>query len=124
MGAIEIQKEHEDNIKKFCHHCICKTCLIAEVNGGAPGCGDCYKCSNEGYNLFCQSCRDYYNCDSAKGMNLNYLYRKAAESGKIKSEELVLSKEELEKITEGLAKSIKEYREEFLGGESSNEDNS
>lgn len=53
MGSIEIQKELEHNIKKFCHHCICKTCLIAEVNGGAPGCGDCYKCSNEGYKLFC-----------------------------------------------------------------------
>lgn len=77
MGAIEIQQEHEYNVKKFCHHCICKTCLIAKVNGGAPGCGDCYKCSNEGYNLFCQSCREYYNCDSAKGMNLDYLYRKA-----------------------------------------------
>lgn len=123
MGAAEIQKELERDIKKFCNHCICKTCLIAEVNGGAPGCGDCYKCSNEGYNLFCQSCRDYYNCDSAKGMNLNYLYRKAVESGKIKpEEELVLSKEELEKITEELARSIKEYRKEFLEG--NNENNS
>lgn len=43
----------EYSTKKFCYHCICKTCLLAEVNGGAPGCGDCYKCSNEGYNLFC-----------------------------------------------------------------------
>ena len=49
-------------------------------------------------------------------MTLDYLYRKAAESGKIKSEELVLSKEELEKITEEL-KSIKEYREELFGGD-------
>lgn len=100
MGTVEIQKELEYNIKKFCHHCICKTCLIAEVNGGAPGCGDCYKCSNEGYNLFCQSCFEYYNCDSAKGMNLNYLFRKAVESGKIKPEDLVLSKEEMEKVIE------------------------
>lgn len=98
MEATEIQKELEHDIKKFCNHCICKTCLIAEVNGGAPGCGDCYKCSNEGYNLFCQSCRDYYNCDSPKGMNLNYLYRKAVESGKMKPEELALSKDELEEI--------------------------
>lgn len=37
MGAIEIQKEHEYNVKKFCHHCICKTCLIAEVNGTIIG---------------------------------------------------------------------------------------
>lgn len=124
MGAIEIQKEHEDNVKKFCHHCICKTCLIAEVNGGAPGCGDCYECSNTGYKLCRQSCWDYYNCDTPKGMTLDYLYRKAAESGKIKSEELVLSKEELEKFTEELAKSIKEYREEFFGGNGGNENNS
>lgn len=79
MGVIEIQKEYENNVKKFCHHCICKTCLIAEVNGGAPGCGDCYKCQNGGYKLFRQSCWDYYNCDSAKGMNLDYLYRKAVD---------------------------------------------
>ena len=118
MGEIEIQKEQEHNIKKFCHHCICKTCLIAEVNGGAPGCGDCYKCSNEGYSLFCQSCRDYYNYDSAKGMDANYLYRKAIESGKIKpEEELVLSRGELEKLKEELAKSIKEYMTDFFGGD-------
>lgn len=55
-------------------------------------------------------------------MNLDYLYRKAVESGKIKpEEELVLSKEELERITEELTKSIKEYREELFGG--SNENN-
>lgn len=30
-----------------CNHYICKTCLIAEVNGGAPGCGDCYRCMND-----------------------------------------------------------------------------
>lgn len=125
MGAVEIQKEHERNIKKFCHHCICKTCLIAEVNGGAPGCGDCYKCQNEGYKLFRQSCWDYYNCDSTKGMTLDYLYRKGVESGNIKEykygEELVLSKEEIEKLAEELTKSIKEYREELFGG--SNENN-
>lgn len=117
MGAVEIQKEHESNIKKFCHHCICKTCLIAEVNGGAPGCGDCYKCQNEGYKLFCQSCWDYYNYDSAKGITLAYLYRKAAKSEKIKSEELILSKEELEKITEAVTKAVEEYKKEYFGGQ-------
>lgn len=123
MGAIEIQKEHEDNIKKFCHHCICKTCLIAEVNGGAPGCGDCYKCQNEGHSLFCQSCRDYYNCDSAKGMDVNYLYRKGIESGKIKlEEELVFSKDKVENFIEELTKNLKEYNKEFFGG--NNENNS
>lgn len=117
MRATEIQKELEDNIKKFCHHCICKTCLIAEVNGGAPGCGDCYKCSNEGYNLFCQSCRDYYNCDSAKGMDVNYLYRKGIESGKIKlEEELAFSKDKVENFIEELTKNLKEYNKEFFGG--------
>lgn len=112
----KIQAECRYNIEKFCHHCICKTCLLAEVNGGAPGCGDCYKCSNERYKLFRQSCWDYYNCDSAKGMTLDYLYRKAVESGKIKSEELTLSKEELEKITEAVTKTVKEYKKEFSGG--------
>lgn len=115
MGATKIQKDYICDTKKFCHHCICKTCLLAEVNGGAPGCGDCYKCSNEGYNLFCQSCSDYYNCDSAKGMNFDYFYRKEVESGKIKpEEEMIFSKEELGKFMEELAKSIKEYREEFF----------
>ena len=117
MRATEIQKELEYNIKKFCPHCICKTCLIAEVNGGAPGCGNCYKCSNEGYNLFCQSCREYYNCDSAKGMDANYLYRKGIESGKIKlEEELVFSKDKVENFIEELTKNLKEYNKEFFGG--------
>ncbi len=121
MGAIEIQKEYEYNIKKFCHHCICKTCSFAEVNGGAPGCGDCYKCSNNGYKLFRQSCWDYYNCDSAKGMTLDYLHRKSVESGKMRSEEeLVLSKEEAEKIIEELTRSIKEYQKELFGGNNGN----
>lgn len=121
MGAIEIQKEHEDNVKKFCHHCICKTCLIAEVNGGAPGCGDCYKCQNGGYKLFRQSCWDYYNCDSAKGMTLDYLYRKKVKSGEMKfKEELMLPKEEVERITEELIKSIKEHQKEIWGDDAYN----
>ena len=100
-------KNIEYNTKKFCHHCICKTCLLAEVNGGAPGCGDCYKCLDEGYSLFCQSCFDYYNCDSAKGMNLYYFYRKEIESGRMKpEEEAVPSKEELERFVEVLFRDI------------------
>lgn len=99
----------ECGTKKFCYHCICKTCLLAEVNGGAPGCGDCYKCSREGYNLFCQSCFDYYNYDSAKGMSLNYCYQKAIESGELKpEEEVILSKEELEWFAEELRRAINE----------------
>lgn len=88
---LEIQNAYQYNVKKFCHHCICKTCLIAEVNGGAPGCGDCYKCQNEGYKLFCQSCFDYYNCDSAKGMTSDYLHRKRIENEEPKSDELEMN---------------------------------
>lgn len=49
------------NVEDKCSHCICKTCLIAEQNGGAPGCGNCKSCQRNDYNLFCQSCFDYYN---------------------------------------------------------------
>lgn len=65
-----------------CDHCICKTCLIAEVNGGAPGCGDCYRCMSDKDNEYpgqCTNCPDYYNTDTAKGMSLHYLFRKMAD---------------------------------------------
>ena len=66
--------------KNLCNNCICKTCAIAEVNGGAPGCGDCYDCMNSGvYSNHCNSCMEYYNTDNAKGMSLNYLFGRAAE---------------------------------------------
>lgn len=51
----------------ICSHCICKTCLIAERNGGAPGCGDCYECLNNNYSWFCNNCPDYYNTDKPIG---------------------------------------------------------
>lgn len=48
----------ESNIRNKCHYCICKTCAIAEVNGGAPGCGNCKNCDlTDG----CRSCNEYYN---------------------------------------------------------------
>ena len=65
---------------KVCDNCICKTCAIAEVNGGAPGCGDCYKCSNSGnYEYHCNSCNEYYNTDEPKGMSIGYICRKKME---------------------------------------------
>lgn len=30
-----------------CKNCICSVCLIAESNGGAPGCGNCDACKGE-----------------------------------------------------------------------------
>lgn len=46
------------NEKNKCHYCICKTCAIAEINGGAPGCGNCKNCDlTDG----CRSCNEYYN---------------------------------------------------------------
>jgi hypothetical protein len=44
-----------------CINCICKTCLIAESNGGAPGCGDCDYCINNNYYWFNNNCSDYMN---------------------------------------------------------------
>lgn len=46
------------DIKNKCNYCICKTCAIAQINGGAPGCGNCEDCDLiDG----CRSCNDYYN---------------------------------------------------------------
>ena len=44
-----------------CEHCICKTCAIAKVNGGAPGCGDCDFCKSDNYLGRCTNCGEYYN---------------------------------------------------------------
>lgn len=46
------------HFREKCNYCICKTCAIAEINGGAPGCGNCKDC-----NLIdgCRSCNEYYN---------------------------------------------------------------
>lgn len=34
-----------EQLDKTCENCICSVCLIAESNGGAPGCGNCMKCN-------------------------------------------------------------------------------
>lgn len=44
-----------------CLYCICKTCFIAESNGGAPGCGNCDDCIEHNYQQFCNHCNEYYN---------------------------------------------------------------
>lgn len=76
----EIDKHFLYDISAYCQHCICKTCAIAEVNGGAPGCGDCFKCAKSGeYNYFCNSCKEYYNAHPSSGITQEYLYRKALE---------------------------------------------
>ena len=46
------------HFREKCNYCICKTCAIAEINGGAPGCGNCKDCHLiDG----CRSCNEYYN---------------------------------------------------------------
>lgn len=55
-----------ENNRNKCYYCICKTCAIAEVNGGAPGCGNCKDCDlMDG----CRSCNEYYNPDLIKNLN-------------------------------------------------------
>ena len=43
-----------------CDQCICKTCMIAHINGGAPGCGDCKKCETDPVGENVTNCPDYY----------------------------------------------------------------
>ena len=48
------------HFREKCNYCICKTCAIAEINGGAPGCGNCKDCDLiDG----CRSCNEYYNSE-------------------------------------------------------------
>lgn len=61
-----------------CDYCICKTCAIAEVNGGAPGCGDCYNCMKKDYRDMTNHCNEYYNPKDGN-ISLSYLLRKAEE---------------------------------------------
>ena len=68
--------------KNYCNHCICKTCRIAEVNGGAPGCGDCFECTEENYKWRCTNCNEYYNPLPCSNANLDYFIRKKAEKTK------------------------------------------
>lgn len=51
-----------------CDYCICKTCAIAQVNGGAEGCGNCEDCkvtNQKPVNM----CIDYYNPEKRKEDN-------------------------------------------------------
>ena len=54
---------------KPCEHCICKTCAIAYINGGAEGCGDCKVCKEINYKLRQTGCYDYYNPEKRSNEN-------------------------------------------------------
>lgn len=63
---IDFSMENIFYYKDKCNYCICKTCAVAQVNGGAPGCGDCKNCDlTDG----CRSCNDYYNIEPIKNLN-------------------------------------------------------
>lgn len=49
-----------------CDYCICKTCAIAQINGGAEGCGDCNSCKEHEYYLFVNACNEYYSPEKKK----------------------------------------------------------
>lgn len=73
LDRYEIDKMVKET-RTYCQHCICKTRAIAEINGGAPGCGDCYECITSGkYIHFCNGCKEYYNPNENKNLNLTYL---------------------------------------------------
>lgn len=44
-------------LHEACRKCICSVCLIAESNGGAPGCGNCDIC---GGTEPCNNCKEFY----------------------------------------------------------------
>ena len=52
-----------------CDKCICKHCAIAQINGGAPGCGNCSECINDTSQKYINSCNDFY---SVKENNVTY----------------------------------------------------
>lgn len=76
--------EYYDNltkeIKEKCFHCLCKNCSIAEINGGAPGCGDCYECRKNNFYLFHSHCCDYYSTIRAPGDHPEYWIKKEREN--------------------------------------------
>lgn len=47
----------EEQLYPNCKNCICSVCLIAESNGGAPGCGNCDSCKGE---RAVNSCKEFY----------------------------------------------------------------
>jgi hypothetical protein len=55
-----------ENNRNKCYYCICKTCVIAEINGSAPGCGNCKNCDLTDWY---RSCNEYYNTDPIKNLN-------------------------------------------------------
>lgn len=67
-----------ERAREKCSKCICKTCAIAAINGGAPGCGDCIDCMSRNYELQYTNCNDYYNPAPIK-VSTSYLLDKAEE---------------------------------------------
>ena len=63
-----------------CAFCICKTCAIAESNGGAPGCGNCDICLGTPNQRGVTSCSDYYNPEPRKPKQSNDNLNNAIES--------------------------------------------
>lgn len=44
-----------------CNFCICKTCALAQSNGGAEGCGNCELCLGTPNQRQVNCCNEYYN---------------------------------------------------------------
>ena len=108
----EIDKYLMYDISPYCQHCICKTCAIAEVNGGAPGCGDCFKCAKDGtYSYFCNHCSEYYSPMPSQ-MPSDYLTNKALEERD--SDDYEVADTLVKEIDEKLSAMTDEERDEYF----------
>ena len=110
----EIDNHFMYDISGYCQHCICKTCAIAEVNGGAPGCGDCFKCAKDGkYSYFCNSCKEYYNTDEPSGLTHGYICRKLLEEER-DSDDYEVADALVQEIDKKLSAMTDEERDEYF----------
>lgn len=96
---------------KKCKYCICKTCQIAYINGGAPGCGDCIECIQHNGSHFCNHCNEYYNPKPPQ-ISFDYLVDKALEGRD--SDDYKVTNTLVEEIDKKLSVMTNEERDEYF----------
>ena len=96
---------------KKCEYCICKTCQIAYINGGAPGCGDCIECIQRNGSHFHNNCTEYYNPKPPQ-ISFDYLVDKALEERD--SDDYEVANALVEEIDKKLSAMTDEERDEYF----------